>query len=199
MLCLYFLQYFCVKVRLSWRVLASDFGVGQYTTACYYGPCDWQCVGEKVIAEVCLWWQGPSGDRMFSRLREAHRDTQLTQNWWLISHTPFTPICLLFSSTACAREVTDRELSPSHCAVLKDSTCLYFRTSGLVRSRSTSHVNSLQSWQTLSICLVYWGESDIGLGLLSALPVMKMLQWLRMQEIVFICYIYQFNCVFIWI
>lgn len=179
-LCVYF---FCVWVRLSWRMLPTEFGLRQYTTACYYGPCDWQHVGEKVIAEVCLWWWGPSGDRMFSRLREAHRDTQITQNWWLISHTPFTPVCILFSSTAWARAVADSELSPSRCTVLKDSTCLDFRTSGLVRSKSTSHVNSLQSWQTLSICLVDWGESDIGLNVLSALPVMEVLQWLGLDYV----------------
>lgn len=126
-------------MRLSWRMLASKFGVRQHTTACYYCPCDWQRVGEKVIAEVCLWWRGPSGDRMFSRLREAHRDTQIVPNWWLISHTPFTPVCLLMSSTTWARAVAERKLSSSHSAVLNDSTCLDFRRSGLVRSRSTSH------------------------------------------------------------
>lgn len=142
------------RVGLSCRVLA---------TACYYSPCDWQCVGEKVIAGVCLWWRGPSGERMLSRLRHTERTekVQAAQNRWLISHKPFPLVCLLCSSAAWVRVLTDRGLSPSDWAVLKDFTCLDFKTSGLFRSRSASRVNSLQNWQTLSFYLLHWERESV--------------------------------------
>lgn len=105
---------FCAWVRM----LATKFGVRQHKTACYYGPCDWQHVGEKVTAEVCLWWRGPSGDRMFSRQREICRSHRTDDS----SLTPHSLLFVYFSHLQ--PEAADSKLSPSCCTVLKDSTCL---------------------------------------------------------------------------
>lgn len=118
--------------------------------------------------------EGPSGERMFGRLRHAERqqpgpptdDSSLT-----------LPVCLLCSSAARAmaaaaaaavevavavavthrygggRWGSRRELPPGDWAVLKDFTCLGFSTSGLVGSRPSSLVNSLRA-------PVYWSEGE---------------------------------------
>ncbi len=136
----------CVCVCVCVCELESEFGVG---------PCD-SLLLRPMWLTVCgregNCWSMPVVTRAFrgadvqqTEAHRAHREAQWAQNWWLIPHTPFTPVCLLRSSTVWARAVTDRELSPNDWAVLKDFTCLDFSTSGLVRSRSTSHVNSLQS------------------------------------------------------
>lgn len=137
------------------------------TTACYYGPCDWQRVGGTVIAEVCLRWRGPSGERMLSRRRHAEPGPVLmTHPSHPVHRCVFT---LLISSLSRAGDT--RGTATQWLGVLKDFTCLDFSTSGLVRSRSSSHVNSLQSWQTC-FCLLDWGgESDPALSVLPAVDV----------------------------
>lgn len=117
----------------GWGVLEWDS-----TTACYYGPCDWQHVGEKVIAEVCLWGRRPSGERMFSRLRHAEKHSQASY-WWLISHT-HSLLSVYFAHLQPKPWRWHRELLLCLWTVLKDFTCLDFSTRGLVRSRSSSDV-----------------------------------------------------------
>jgi len=130
----------CVCV---WRVPVSEFWSG---TACYYGPCDWQRVGEEVIAGVCLRWRRAFGgaDVQQTEARKAH-------NWWLIplALDPL-PFCLLGSTARpwAGEWWQTGNRRPCDWADLKDFTCLDLGTSGLVGSRSTSHVNL----QTVSLC-----------------------------------------------
>lgn len=124
------------------------------TTACYYGPCDWQRVGEKVIAEVCLWGRGPSGERMFSRLRHAEKHSQALY-WWLISHTPFTPVCLFCSSAARATAVT-QGTATQWLDGLKGFHLFRLKHKRLSSIQVLLH--SQRSCQTLSFCLRDWGR-----------------------------------------
>lgn len=84
----------------------------------------------------------------------------------LMTHLSQTIPSCLFTLLFCSlskwvRVLTDKGLSPSDWAVLKDFTCLDFRTSGLFRSRSASRVNSLQNWQTLSFYLLHWERESV--------------------------------------
>lgn len=109
----------CGKARKGCWVSLKREGEGERATACHYSSCDWQCVGEEVIAEVCLWWRGPSLERMLGRLRaalaESHGEPR-TDDSSLTLHS----LLFVYSSYLRRGALTDRELSPSDLAVLKD-------------------------------------------------------------------------------
>lgn len=121
-------------------------------TTSYYGPWDWQQVGEKVIAEVCLWWRGPSLERMYDRLRHAER----AQKWWFICHTLFLCVCLCVLQTEHCNKV------PCH-------------TDGLlpvISACGASKTTRLMQWTTVVICNIIHSP-DVS----TALPLVESHSW----------------------
>lgn len=114
---------------------------------------------------VCGWggncWSMPVVTRAFTgadvRQTEsgARREPRWAQNWWLIPYTAFTPICLPVLSAARRGALTDRELSPSDLAVLKDcgSSDLGTKQLSSIPQVHSPCKTTPQSWHVFTVSL----------------------------------------------